>query len=155
MAVVAVAGVALVACSSSSKTSTSSPTTAAGAGATTTTTAAATVAVATNAQFGSILTDPASGKTLYTRDTDPAGASSCTGGCASTWPPLVMAAGGSGPQAPNGVSGALTTAARPDDATKLQVLLNGKALYAYAGDSAAGDTKGDGVGGIWHVAKAS
>ena len=43
------------------------------------------------------------------------------------------------------------------DATKLsaapsgQVVYGGHLLYTYAQDMAAGDTKGQGVGGIWHV----
>jgi predicted lipoprotein with Yx(FWY)xxD motif len=119
-----------------------------------TTTAApkATVATATNATFGTIFVD-ASGKTLYTFDKDTSTASACTGGCASTWPALVLPAGVTAPVAGPGVTN-LTAAARPDDATKMQVDWNGKPLYTYAADAAPGDTKGDGVGGIWHVAKA-
>jgi predicted lipoprotein with Yx(FWY)xxD motif len=112
-----------------------------------------TVATASNA-LGTILVDPASGKTLYIRDSDPAGTSSCTGSCAATWPALVLPTGVTAPVAPTGITG-LTAAARPDDATKMQVLSNGKPLYTYAGDATAGDTKGDGVGGVWHVAKAA
>ena len=120
----------------------------------TTTAPKPTVATASNATLGTILVDPASGKTLYIRDSDPAGTSSCTGSCAATWPPLVLATGTTAPVAASGITG-LTAAARPDDATKMQVLSSGKPLYTYAGDAAAGDTKGDGVGGVWHVAKAS
>lgn len=122
--------------------------------ATTTTAAAGVVKTASNAQFGTILTDATSGKTLYIRDTDPAGASSCTGNCASIWPPTVLPQGVTTVAAPTGVGGTWTTAARPDDASKLQVVFNGKALYTYASDTAAGQTNGEGVGGIWHVAKA-
>ena len=49
--------------------------------------------------------------------------------------------------------GNLTATARPDDATKMQGVWNNKPLYTYAGDTAPGETKGDGVGGTWHVAK--
>jgi predicted lipoprotein with Yx(FWY)xxD motif len=161
--VVAIAALAAVACGSdkkSSDTASQASTTAARpvttlAPVTTSTTAVAAVKTASNSQFGTILTDPASGKTLYTRDSDPAGQSSCTGGCATTWPPLVLPQGVAAPSAPAGVTGTFATAARPDDATKLQVVLNGKALYTYSADTAAGDTKGDGVGGVWHVAKAA
>lgn len=120
------------------------------------TTAAAkpTVATASNATFGTILVDATSGKTLYVFDKDAGGVSACTGNCAGTWPAVVLGSGATTPVAGTGVTG-LTTAARPDDATKLQVLWNGKPLYTYAADTAAGDTKGDGVGGIWHVAKAA
>lgn len=35
-----------------------------------------------------VLTDP-DGRTLYTFDQDPPGATTCTGACAHTWPPMV------------------------------------------------------------------
>ncbi len=149
----------LVACGSDDKTDTATqssttvaattPTTVA---ATTTTAAPSLLKTATNAQFGTILTD-AAGKTLYTRDSDPAGGSSCTGGCIATWPALLVPAGSTGTlKAPAGVTAALTSFARSDSGT--QVLLGGKALYTFSGDSAPGDTKGEGVGNVWHVAKA-
>ena len=34
-----------------------------------------------------------------------------------------------------------------------QVTFNGEPLYLWAGDSAPGDMTGDGVGGVWHVAR--
>lgn len=122
--------------------------------ATTTSAAArASVATASNATFGTILVD-AAGKTLYVWDRDTGPTSTCTGGCAGTWPPLVLPAGVTAPVAGPGVTG-LTVAARPDEATKMQVVWNGKPLYTYLADTAAGETKGDGVGGTWHVAKPS
>ena len=122
--------------------------------ATTTTAAArATVATATNATLGTILVDDA-GKTLYVWDRDTGPTSTCTGTCAVTWPPLVLPTGTTAPVAGPGVT-SLTAAARPDDATKMQVVFGGKPLYTYAGDTAPGETKGDGVGGTWHVAKPS
>ena len=124
------------------------------AAAVTTTTAAPKATVATaNSSLGTIFVD-ASGKSLYTFDRDSGGTSACTGTCAATWPALVLPAGTSAPVAGTGVSN-LTVVARPDDATKMQVVWNGKPLYTYSGDTAAGDTKGDGVGGNWHVAKPS
>ena len=117
-----------------------------------TTTAASrpTVATATS-PVGTIFVD-ASGKALYTWDRDTSATSTCTGNCAATWPPLVLPAGTTAPVAGPGVAG-LTVAPRPDDATKMQVVWNGKPLYTYAGDTAPGEVKGDGVGGTWHVAK--
>ena len=35
----------------------------------------------------------------------------------------------------------------------LQLTLDGWPLYRYAGDTAAGDTTGEGVGGVWFVAR--
>jgi predicted lipoprotein with Yx(FWY)xxD motif len=118
-----------------------------------TTTAApkATVATATSS-LGTIFVD-ATGKTLYTWDKDTGPTSTCTGNCAATWPALVLAGGTTTPVAGTGVTGTMTVSARPDDATKMQVVWNGKPLYTYAADTAAGDVKGDGVGGTWHVAK--
>ena len=129
----------------------STPTTAAAAPVTT---AAAKPTVATaSSSLGTIFVD-AAGKTLYTWDRDSGPTSTCTGNCAATWPPLVLPAGTTAPVAGTGVS-QLTATARPDDPSKLQVVWNGKPLYYYAGDTAPGDVKGDGVGGTWHVAKAS
>ena len=39
-----------------------------------------------------------------------------------------------------------------DDGTK-QWAFHGKPLYGYISDAKAGDISGDGVGGVWHVAK--
>ncbi len=116
------------------------------------TTAASQPTVATaNSSVGTIFVD-AGGRALYTWDRDTTATSTCTGNCAVTWPPLVLPAGTTAPVAGPGV-GSLTAAARPDDASKLQVVWNGKPLYTYAGDTAPGEVKGDGVGGTWHVAK--
>ena len=116
------------------------------------TTPAAKPTVATaSTSLGTVLVDGA-GKTLYTWDRDTGPASTCVGTCAATWPPLTLQAGVTTPVAGPGVS-LLTAAPRPDDATKMQVNWDGKPLYYYAADTAAGDVKGDGVGGTWHVVK--
>jgi predicted lipoprotein with Yx(FWY)xxD motif len=128
-------------------------TTAAAPAVTTTAAPKATVATTSNAALGTIMVD-ASGKTLYTFDKDTSPTSACTGNCAATWPPLVLQSGANAPVAGPGLTN-LTAVARPDDATRMQVVWNGKPLYTYAADTAPGETKGDGVGGIWHVAKPS
>lgn len=109
--------------------------------------AGATVRTESNAKFGTILVD-SEGRSLYTFDKDTDTTIACTGACASTWPP-VLASGG---QAPTGVAG-LSVRKRPDGDD--QVAHNGKPLYRYSGDSNPGDTNGDGVGGVWHIAKAA
>jgi predicted lipoprotein with Yx(FWY)xxD motif len=146
--------VTMAACGSDDKpVVTSQPaTTAATAAVTTTAAPKATVATSSNAQFGTIMVD-ATGKALYTFDPDTAAVSTCTGNCAATWPPLVLASGETTPVAGTGVT-SLTVAARPDDATKMQVNWNGKPLYTYAADTGPGVVNGDGVAGRWHVAKA-
>lgn len=108
-----------------------------------------TLGVGASATLGSFLTG-ASGMTLYIRTSDPANGSSCSGGCASAWPPLTAAAGAQ-PAAGSGVTGTIGTFTRSDGT--LQVTYDGKALYYYAGDSKPGDTNGQGVGGVWFVAK--
>jgi predicted lipoprotein with Yx(FWY)xxD motif len=90
----------------------------------------------------------AGGMTLYVFDNDTAGSSTCTGGCATKWPPLL--GDGSTVIAGIGVTGTFGTTTR-DDGSK-QVTHNGQPLYYYAPDQAAGDAMGDGVGGVWHIA---
>ncbi|HJV08886.1 MAG TPA: hypothetical protein VJ653_04370 [Acidimicrobiales bacterium] len=117
-----------------------------------TTTVAANATVKTaSTSLGTVLVD-STGKTLYTWDRDTGPASTCVGNCAVTWPPLVLPSGTATPIPGAGVS-LLTAAARPDDAAKLQVNWDNKPLYYYAADTAPGETKGDGVGGTWHVVK--
>ena len=85
------------------------------------------------------------GKTLYTSsgDTTP-GTSSCTGACATTWPPLTVTAP---PTYAAGVTPSKFTTITRSDGTK-QLAYNGKPLYTFASDTAAGDTTGQGVGGF-------
>ncbi len=83
--------------------------------------------------------------TLYLFDSDPAGASACTDGCAETWPPLLGT-----PTAGDGVDpDLLGTIERPDGAT--QAAYAGHPLYHYAPDEAPGDVTGQGVGEVWWV----
>ena len=90
------------------------------------------------------------GRTLYIFDRDSATTSACSGGCAQAWPPFVVE-GAEAATAGDGVTGALATIARDDGTT--QVTYAGHPLYYYAADTKAGDTTGDGVNGVWHVAK--
>jgi predicted lipoprotein with Yx(FWY)xxD motif len=106
---------------------------------------ATTLNVATS-PLGQILID-AEGRTLYLFMNDTANTSVCTGGCAQTWPPLLVTGaptGGLGVEASK-----LGTTSRTDGGT--QVTYNGHPLYHFASDSAPGDTKGQGVGGNWFV----
>jgi len=117
---------------------------------TTTTVAPKTTVKTATTPLGTIFVD-AAGKTLYTWDRDTGPTSTCTGNCAATWPPLML----TDTTAPTGGTpgNVLTATARPDDATKMQVDWNGKPLYNYAADTAPGETKGDNVGGTWHIAR--
>lgn len=109
---------------------------------------ALTLTVATSATAGKYLAG-ANGMTLYVFSPDTPNKSACSGSCATNWPPLTVAAGGSAPTA-TGATGTLATFARDDGAT--QISYNGKPLYYFANDKAAGDTNGQGVAGKWTVA---
>jgi predicted lipoprotein with Yx(FWY)xxD motif len=156
LAVPVAAVILLAGCGSSGTTKAkSSSTTSAGGGTTTTaasTTAAAPVSATSNPTLGQILVD-SQGRTVYVFDNDKNGTIACLTGCAAAWPPVVLDAGASLPTT-GALSADLTTVARPDGAQQ-QVAYKGRPLYRYAGDAKAGDTKGDGVGGIWHAVKLS
>jgi len=104
-----------------------------------------TVAVAKIPGVGTVLVDT-EGKTVYTL-TDNGTAVACTGGCASAWPPVMVAAGAK-VKAPKGVTGLSATAG--------QVTAGGLPLYTFVGDTTTGVAKGEGIasfGGTWHVVK--
>jgi len=82
------------------------------------------------------------GRTLYTFDKDASNKSNCYGGCAAAWPPFMAKDGASAKAGYSVVT--------RDDGSK-QWALNGKPLYFFAADASAGDIKGDGQGGVWHV----
>jgi len=147
LALAGIVSILVVACGTGSATptlppATVAPTTAAVAPTTAAAPSSATQggAVAVNVANG-ILVGP-TGNALYTKGTDP---SSCTAGCLAAWPALVVPAGGTA-TAGTGVTGKVATVARPDGST--QVTYNGKPLYYFASDSAAGTATGDGVGGF-------
>jgi predicted lipoprotein with Yx(FWY)xxD motif len=111
-------------------------------------TGAATVNVAEVGTFGEALVD-GEGRSLYlfTNDTQNSGTSSCEGECLVNWPPLLT---DGDPVAGEGVDEAmLGTITLPDGTT--QVTYNGWPLYYYIDDTAAGDTNGQGVGGVWFL----
>lgn len=95
--------------------------------------------------LGQILTD-ADGMTIYYFANDSEGTSTCDGDCLANWPPVP--AEGS-PSAGEGVTVELGTTTATDGTTMLTV--NGFPAYYFAGDQAAGDTNGQGVGGVWFV----
>jgi predicted lipoprotein with Yx(FWY)xxD motif len=91
------------------------------------------------------------GMTLYTFAKDTAGASNCSGQCLANWPALTVPAD-LNPTAVDAAKGALDFLTRADDGTR-QVVYNGMPLYFFAADEVPGDTKGDGVGGVWSTAR--
>ena len=77
--------------------------------------------------LGPVLIGP-NGPTLYTHSGDTATSSSCTGGCATAWPPLSVAAGAKATGG-TGVTGTLGTLTRADGNS--QVTYNGLPLYGW------------------------
>ena len=94
---------------------------------------------------GGILTS-VKGMTLYVFDKDVAGSgkSVCNGPCAANWPPLMAAEGAR-------AHGDYNVVVR-DDGSR-QWALKGKPLYLWAKDQKPGDTTGDGINQVWHLAK--
>ena len=110
---------------------------------------AATVNVGDNA-LGKILVDGA-GKTLYVFTPDgTTGKSTCTGDCAGNWPAFVSAGA---PTLGTGLDAEDFTSFTRDDGGA-QVVFYAMPLYYFAGDKAAGDTNGQGLGGKWYVVDA-
>jgi predicted lipoprotein with Yx(FWY)xxD motif len=97
--------------------------------------------------MGTYLTD-GQGKSLYYFQADKGTTSTCSGPCAATWPPLVTVGA---PKAGPGVDASkLGTTPRSGNAT--QVTFAGHPLYLYGGDTAAGQTNGQGLnnfGALW------
>jgi len=100
------------------------------------------VDAANSPTFGMVLTGP-NGMTLYTHAGDSATSSTCTGSCATAWPPLTATGQ---PTAGTGVTGKLGTLTRADGT--IQVTYAGLPLYYWQGDSKAGDVTGNGVNGF-------
>lgn len=119
----------------------SSPTTAGAGG-------AATVNVAHDTTIGAFLTGE-DGKTLYVLTKDTPGVSTCTGSCATAWPPFVLDAGESAKGGAD-VTGSFGTLSRADGTT--QVTYKDAPLYYFSGDASAGEVNGQGLNGVWFVA---
>ncbi len=94
--------------------------------------------------IGAVLVD-SKGLTLYHLTTDTSTKTTCTGGCARIWPPL-LATNGTPPSSPAS-TGTFGKIARPDGGA--QVTFNGMPLYTYAGDSKPGQANGQGIAGTW------
>lgn len=83
-----------------------------------------------------ILVDP-QGLTLYSNDHDTATSIVCVDECTQFWIPAAVAAQG------NGQDSRFDTLSRPDGT--VQATYDGKPLYTFVYDQAAGDVSGDGV----------
>ncbi|WP_433340964.1 COG4315 family predicted lipoprotein [Streptomyces sp. CA-253872] len=112
-----------------------SPDSAAGAG----------IGTSRTAGLGTVIAD-AKGRTVYVYDPDKGvkNGSACYGECASTWPPVPATTEAKGVD--RGLLGSVTR----KDGTR-QLTVKGKPVYLFAGDAAAGDTKGQNLMNVWHV----
>ncbi len=119
----------------------------------TTTTAADTAESATvslaETDLGEVLVD-AEGFTLYAFTNDFEGQPTCEDACADAWPPALVEGE---PTPGEGVDpDFLNVVERPDGTT--QIRAGEWPLYRFAGDAAAGETNGQGTGGVWFVVAA-
>ena len=92
---------------------------------------------------GKIWTDE-KGMTLYTFDKDEKDKTNCYDKCAVAWPPLAAAADAKADDE--------WTVVDRTDGSKMWAY-DGHPLYTFVEDKAPGEIKGDGKGGVWHVAK--
>jgi predicted lipoprotein with Yx(FWY)xxD motif len=92
-----------------------------------------------------------SGRTSYVLSDDTTTSLACTvaNGCTGLWLPI-------GPPSGVTLSTGFTTFTRPDDNSFVQLAYLGHPLYTYSGDSASGQTNGNGIvsfGGTWTVTR--
>ena len=151
LAVVLTAGAILMAAcggTSSGGTTTTAGGSAAGGAASGGSTGAA-VVTTHSSPIGTYLTD-AQGRTLYLFVADTGDTSTCTGGCATAWPPLTTTGTPTGSGQVNAAW--LGTTVRDDGTT--QVTYAGHPLYYFARDTSAGAMMGqgsNGAGAKWWV----
>ena len=99
--------------------------------------------------LGTFLVD-ANGRALYLWDADHGSMSTCSGACAQAWPPLTTAGT---PKAGAKVKASLLGTTTRSNGSR-EVTYAGHPLYYYAGDSAVGQTSGQGsnsFGSPWWV----
>src|SRR5690606_37637744 len=85
-----------------------------------------------------------SGATLYTFDKDTKGKSACDASCAQNWPPALA-------ESNHKAAGDWSLDQTHDG--KQQWAYKGQPLYRFVKDEKPGDAKGDGIRGLWHIAK--
>lgn len=105
-----------------------------------------TATVTVKGKSETVLTN-AQGMTLYYFTADTATQSACSSSCAQMWPPLLIKGSG-GPTSSTTLAGKLSA---QTDANGNQVEYNGHPLYTFSGDTAPGQTNGEGLFGKWFV----
>jgi predicted lipoprotein with Yx(FWY)xxD motif len=156
LALFAPAAVALAVAGCGSSSSGSTPASSGGGGAygqpsassTSSSTSAALISTKQNSKLGTILAFGPKHLTVYVFQGDKAGASNCTGACASAWPPVTGS-----PQAMGGAMSADLGTITRSDGTK-QVTYKGHPLYRFIKDKDNGDAYGQGAkafGADWYA----
>jgi predicted lipoprotein with Yx(FWY)xxD motif len=100
-----------------------------------------------DSHFGSIIVD-SNGNTLYFYSLDAGDSSACTGNCAIAWP-VVYA---TNPTFGTGLADSDFSFISRSDGLK-QTTYKGWPLYTFSGDTAPGQTTGDGIKNVFFVAK--
>ena len=151
----AIAAVSLAGCGSSSSSASDPAPSSTVAGAATTTVVAARAKgpklKLTDSDYGRILAD-GRGRALYLFTADHGKGSSCSGDCATAWPPYIVKS------KPTAVVGAKPgqVGTTPRDDGRLQATYAGRPLYYYEGDHSPGEVNcqaADEFGGYWYVVR--
>jgi len=106
-----------------------------------------------SSRYGAALFD-GRGFVLYAFTKDARGKSTCSGACATAWPPYVVK---QRPRAGGGVNSSLLGTTRRADGS-LQVTFGGRPLYYYVGDRSPGQILCQNVreyGGVWLLVRPS
>lgn len=82
----------------------------------------------------------------FLKDEPGSGTSACTGDCLTAWPPVLAE---SEEPVVEGVTGDVGTIETPDG--EHQVTVDGRPVYLFAQDVAAGDVNGQGVNDVWYA----
>ena len=114
---------------------------------------AVTVKAGNNATLNTKILVDQNGRTLYHITSDTGTKVTCSGGCATIWPPVVVPKGTKPTAGPGIVKSKLGTVKRPDG--RIQVTYAGLTLYRFSGDGKAGQAKGEGIQKIWYASSPS
>lgn len=154
---IAIAAAALAGCGSSDSTASGMdpkpPDSTAKAAATATASAKGPKLKVVSSSYGQILAD-GRGRALYLFTADRGKASTCSGDCATAWPPYIVK---SKPVAGRGAKGRLIGTTRRSDG-RLQATYAGHPVYYYEGDREPGQVLCQAVfefGGYWYVLRAN
>jgi predicted lipoprotein with Yx(FWY)xxD motif len=109
---------------------------------------AASIKLASTPKGMVIVDDKGNSLYLYTKDTGPT--STCTGGCATAWPPATVTGT---PTAGTGLDQSKVSTTKASDGSTM-IVYNGHPLYRFAQDMSPGQTNGEGIGSVWYLVNA-